>query len=119
MMNAYQAPDVDDHDRVGVCHYPGRTAYSCHLCRGRCADLGGLYGANGSDPKGPAANFDFVVEGMGLGTPLEARSSMSTGLVGMELKEAEEDLEEPLAGDPGVDPGVDPGEQKYDMLADS
>lgn len=122
MMNAYQAPGVVDHDRVDVCHYPGQAAYSCHLCRGHCADLGGLYGANDSDPKSPAANFDFVVvvvveeeERMGLGTPLEARSPMSMGLAGMRLKEAEEDLGEPLAGGPVVDLG----EQNWDRLADS
>lgn len=119
MMNAYQAPGVVDHDRVDVCHYPGQAAYSCHLCRGHCADLGGLYGANDSDPKSPAANFDFVVvvveEGMGLGKPLEARSPMSMGLAGMRLKEAEEDLGEPLAGGPVVDLG----EQNWDRLADS
>lgn len=118
MMNAYQAPGVVDHDLVGVCHYPGQTACSCHLCRDHCADLGGLYGANDSDPRSPAANFDSVVveeEGMGLGTPPEARSPMSMGLAGMRLKEAEEDLGEPLAGDPVVDLG----EQNWDRLADS
>lgn len=115
MMNAYQEPDVDDHDRVGVCHYPGRTAYSCHLYRDRCADLGVLCGANGSGPRSPAANFDFVVGGTGLGTPIEVRSPMSTGLVDMRLKEAEEDLEEPLAGDLAADPG----EQNYHRLAGS
>lgn len=49
------------------------------------------------------ANFDLMVLGTGLGMSLGARSPMSTGLVGMKLKEAGEDLGEFLAGDLVVD----------------
>lgn len=114
-MNAFQALGVDDHDRGGVYHGPARTACSCRLCHGRCDDLGGLDGANDSDLKSPAASSDFVVEGMGSGTPLEARSPTSTGSVDMKSREAGEDLEASLAGDRGV---VDLGEQNYRRLAD-
>lgn len=119
MRNAYPAPDVDDRDHAGVCHCPGRTAYSCHLCLGRCAYLGGLYGANGSGHWSSGANFDSVVGDMSLGTPLEARSPMSTGRVGMKLEEAEEDLKEDRAE---VLEGVlegDLGVQNCHKLADS
>lgn len=44
-----------------------------------------------------------MVLGTGLGMSLGARSPMSTGLVGMKLKEAGEDLGEFLAGDLVVD----------------
>ena len=116
MRSAYPAPDVDGHDHAGVCHCPGRTACSCHLCLGRYADLDDLYDANYSVQKSSGANFETVVGEMGLGTPLEARIPMNTGLVGMKLKEAEEDLGEPLAEDLVV---VDLGEQNYHRLADS
>lgn len=116
MTNAYPALDVDDHDHAGVCRYPGRTAYSCHLCPDRCADLGGLCDANGSGQYCSDANLGLVVAGMGLGTPLEARSPTSTGLEGMKLKEAGEGLGGLLAGGPVV---VDPEEQNCCRLADS
>lgn len=116
MTNAYRALDVDDHDHAGVCRYPGRTAYSCPLCPDRCADLGGLCGANGSGPYCSDANFGLVVGDTGLGTSLEARSPMSTGLEGMKLKEEGEGLEGLLAGDPAV---VDPEEQNCCRLAGS
>lgn len=116
MTNAYPALDADDHDHAGVCRYPGRTAYSCPLCPDRCADLGGLCDVNGSGQYCSDANFGLVVVGMGLGTPLEARSPTSTGLEGMKLKEAGEGLGGLLAGDPVV---VDPEEQNCCKLADS
>lgn len=116
MTNAYPALDADDHDHADVCHYPGRTAYSCHLCPGRCVVLGGLCGANGSDQCCSDANFGLVVGDTGLGTPLEARSPMSTGLEGMKLKEEGEGLEGLLAGGPAV---VDPEEQNCCRLAGS
>lgn len=116
MTNAYPVLDVVDHDHAGVCRYHGRTAYSCHLYPDRCADLGGLCDANGSGQYCSDANFGLVVAGMGLGTPLEARSPTSTGLEGMKLKEAGEGLGGLLAGDPVV---VDPEEQNCCRLADS
>lgn len=116
MRNAYPALDVDDHDHAGVYRYPGRTAYSCHLCLDRCADLGGLFGANGSGQQNSGANFDSVVVDMGLDTHPEVRSPMSTGLVGMKLKEAGAVLGELLAGNLVV---VDLEEQKCRRLADS
>lgn len=63
-----------------------------------------------------AANFDLlVVVGMGLGTALGARSPMCTGLVGMKLKEAGEDLGEFLV----VDLVADLEERNCRRLADS
>lgn len=62
------------------------------------------------------ANFDLLaVVGMGLGTPLEARSPMCTGLVGMKLKEEGEDLGEFLV----VDLVADLEERNCRRLADS
>lgn len=116
MRNAYPALGVDDHDHAGVCRCPGRTAYSCHLCLDRCADLGGLCGANGSGQQSSDANFDLVVVDMGRDTLLEARSPTSTGLVGMRLTGAGEDLGELLAGDRVV---ADLEEQSCRRLADN
>lgn len=119
MRTSYPALGVYGRGHAGVCHYPGRIVYFCHLCLGHCADLDGLCGVADSGQQSFDANLDFVVEGRGSGTLLEAHGQMSTGLAGMRLEEAEGDLEEGLGEGLGGGLGGNPGAQNRHMLADS